>query len=135
MRTALYRYRYYDIDDALLYVGVSLNAVYRLAQHRQDKSWFSDIKTVKLETHDTRTAALDTEREVIRRESPKYNIVHKVSEKWVCPNPYDYRPGENPWQYYERIAYVKRFMPETLIGYEDSSKEFERLSRLNNGWY
>jgi hypothetical protein len=33
-------YRHYDAEGNLLYVGISLNSVVRLTQHRQASGWF-----------------------------------------------------------------------------------------------
>lgn len=70
-RTALYRH--FDASGRLLYIGISLNAVSRLAQHRITSPWFEDIARIELEWHETRTAAHDAERAAIRDERPIHN--------------------------------------------------------------
>lgn len=72
--TALYRY--FDADELLLYVGISKQPINRLGQHRQDKSWWEQISTVRIERYRTRAEALDAERDAIINECPIYNIVH-----------------------------------------------------------
>jgi hypothetical protein len=67
-------YRHFDKNGRLLYVGVSLSAVCRLAQHKTASPWFLKIHRVEIETHLTRRAALDAEREVIANEKPLHNI-------------------------------------------------------------
>ena len=43
-------YRHYDANGELLYVGISLNALNRLAQHREVSAWFPDIAKVTIES-------------------------------------------------------------------------------------
>jgi hypothetical protein len=66
-------YRHFDASGALLYVGVSLSSLDRLADHRGSR-WHSDIATVTLEHFSNREAALDAECDAIKSENPKYNI-------------------------------------------------------------
>ena len=70
--TALYRH--YDAEGTLLYVGISLNAAARLAQHREHATWYSQITSVTIEKFDSRDEALAAETVAIRKESPRYNI-------------------------------------------------------------
>jgi predicted GIY-YIG superfamily endonuclease len=67
-------YRHFDAEGALLYVGISLSAVHRLAQHRDHSGWFADIKRVEIVNFETREDALSAETEAIRNENPKWNI-------------------------------------------------------------
>ena len=71
-------YRHFDADGDLLYVGVSLSAVYRLSQHKQASGWYSDISRVDIENFTSRTAALIAETAAIQGEDPKYNIQKKA---------------------------------------------------------
>lgn len=73
-RTALYRH--FDAGGALLYVGISLNAIARLGQHRLTASWFESIARIELEWFATREAAADAERVAIQTERPIHNIIH-----------------------------------------------------------
>ncbi|MGQ4661296.1 hypothetical protein [Lysobacter sp. F6437] len=70
--TALYRH--YDGRGALLYVGISLCAIYRLSQHRR-KPWSRQIARVSIEWHPTRSAALAAEKKAIKRERPIHNVI------------------------------------------------------------
>lgn len=72
-RTALYRH--FDAAGVLLYVGISLSAVQRLAQHR-DKPWFRQIARVDVEWFDDRGQAERAEVAAIRRERPAHNVRH-----------------------------------------------------------
>lgn len=74
MKTALYRH--FDAAGQLLYVGISLSAVHRLAQHRQTAHWFDRIARIEIEWHESRAAALAAEIIAIRRESPQCNVQH-----------------------------------------------------------
>lgn len=67
-------YRHFDKDGKLLYVGVSLSAVARLAQHRDSSAWFEKIETVKIERFESREAAIHAERNAILLEHPVHNI-------------------------------------------------------------
>lgn len=81
MKTKLYRH--FDNNKKLLYVGISLNSVARLAQHRDAAHWFDDIATVTIETFSTREEALAAERNAIVNENPVCNINHKRTIKQI----------------------------------------------------
>lgn len=73
MRTALYRH--FDINGALLYVGISLDAVYRYRQHIEDeKCWTDDIVNMTIEWLHSREEAIEAERLAITCENPIWNI-------------------------------------------------------------
>lgn len=78
LRTELYRH--YDDTGALLYVGVSLNTVARLAQHMQGSAWADKITTIHIERFDTRAEAIEAELRAIRSERPLHNIAGVVAE-------------------------------------------------------
>jgi len=67
-------YRCYAADGALLYVGSSGVGVARLLGHRL-KPWWRRVTTVTLERHETHAAALLAEREAIRSEEPRHNVI------------------------------------------------------------
>lgn len=68
-------YRHFDKDGALLYVGVSLSTLQRLADHKDCSSWFDDIARVHIERFSRREMALAAEREAIAKENPRFNIM------------------------------------------------------------
>ena len=72
--TALYRH--FDADGRLLYVGISLNAIARLTQHRLTAHWFRSIARIEIEWHESRELAEAAEREAIKQERPAHNVVH-----------------------------------------------------------
>lgn len=78
VETALYRH--FDCDGKLLYVGVSLSAVARLAQHRDNSHWYRRIANMTTEWHPTRKAALDAERKAVRSENPECNIMLRETQ-------------------------------------------------------
>jgi hypothetical protein len=71
-------YRHFDQDGALLYVGISLNAVSCLSAHRRSP-WSNRIARIEVESHPTREAALAAELAAIRNEKPLHNIVGRVA--------------------------------------------------------
>jgi len=74
METALYRH--YDQQENLLYVGISLAAMNRLATHERNANWFSKITRVDMERFSDRKQALIAEKEAIKSENPLHNIIH-----------------------------------------------------------
>jgi GIY-YIG catalytic domain len=71
-RTQLYRH--FDKDGRLLYVGVSISALQRLAQHQTSSAWVPTIAKILVEAYPTREEALEAEVIAIRRERPMFNI-------------------------------------------------------------
>jgi hypothetical protein len=85
-------YRFYDRDGALLYVGISVNAPGRFAQHRHDKPWWADVARIDIEPHRGRDEVLAAERAAIRAEAPRYNVQHAgtaTAPPRVAPPPSD----------------------------------------------
>ncbi len=76
MSSSVSLYRHFDCEDRLLYVGISLSAIARLAQHRNSSGWFSKIAKVTIEKYPSREAAAGAEREAIRKEQPLFNRAH-----------------------------------------------------------
>ena len=74
-------YRHYDKDNKLLYIGISLNSIARLNQHRKHSDWFKDITNVKIEPFYTRDAALKAEQTAIIAEKPLHNVHHNRTIK------------------------------------------------------
>ena len=69
-----YVYRYFDEAENLLYVGVTGDPYQRWTQHRRNQPWADEIDTVSLEQFAFADLAYAREREVIRAESPAYNV-------------------------------------------------------------
>lgn len=68
-------YRHFDDEGRLLYVGVSMMAVYRTVQHRRNSHWFREVCTITIEHFATRAEALTAEALAIRTEKPLHNIM------------------------------------------------------------
>jgi predicted GIY-YIG superfamily endonuclease len=66
-------YRMYDIDGALLYVGITNNWPRRYLAHEQDKWWIGDVALVEFEDYDYRDQAEIAECRVIEDERPIHN--------------------------------------------------------------
>lgn len=75
-KPGVHLYRHFDAKGTLLYVGISLSAVNRLAAHRDASSWYWSIATVTIEVLPTREAAEEAERLAIRKERPLFNHMH-----------------------------------------------------------
>lgn len=78
MRTALYRL--YDVEDVLLYVGVTADLRSRYARHRATKHWWPQVVCRDAEWYPTRQEALDAERSLIKNEKPLYNVQGSVDK-------------------------------------------------------
>lgn len=86
-RTAVYRIR--DEEGALLYVGVTNHVGVRWNQHMLAQPWWSDVRALTVEWHDSREEALAAEKAAILAEQPKHNVTHlKVSRgRWQGRRP------------------------------------------------
>lgn len=71
-------YRHFDKDGKLLYVGISLSALARLAEHKKVSAWFWKIARVEITAYASRADVVMAERLTIKREKPLHNIVHAV---------------------------------------------------------
>lgn len=70
-RTALYRH--FDAERTLLYVGISLQTIRRIMQHRMYADWFMQVASINLEWFATRPEAELAEQQAIRNEHPVFN--------------------------------------------------------------
>ena len=75
-----YLYRYRDASGSLLYVGISINAVARLGQHR-GKDWFPMIAAISVERFDTYDEAQAAELKAICNEKPIHNVIGPRDKK------------------------------------------------------
>jgi predicted GIY-YIG superfamily endonuclease len=73
-------YRLYNASDELLYIGMSGRLMARIETHTQTQPWRDQIAYVKADGFPNRKAASRAEREAIRIENPKYNVLHKTPE-------------------------------------------------------
>lgn len=72
--SSTFLYRHFAKDDALLYVGISLQAIARLTGHRSCSPWAHLITRIEIEAFDSREEALEAEARAIAAEKPRYNI-------------------------------------------------------------
>lgn len=79
-----YLYRYWAVSGVLLYIGISVNAVARLAQHR-GQEWFPRIGTITVERFDTYAEAELAELRAICFEGPFHNMKGPRDEKDLGP--------------------------------------------------
>lgn len=69
-------YRFYDGDGVLLYIGVTADPGVRFKQHRNDKEWWTQVATIRIEKLPTRASVLAAERIAIQEERPLWNVTH-----------------------------------------------------------
>lgn len=95
-------YRHFDADGVLLYVGFSLRAIMRQADHEGSSHWFRQIARIELEWFDTVADAAFAEVEAIQNERPRHNVTipaipsgdFKATEYSGSGRPKDYRKPE-----------------------------------------
>jgi len=63
-------YRFFDAQNVLLYVGISINPPQRWNQHRVEKPWWMEVAQVTVEYPED---AVMAERLAIISENPRYN--------------------------------------------------------------
>lgn len=74
-------YRHFDAAGQLLYVGISLSAIHRLASHGNKSHWADEISRVEIERFLTKEDALAAESLAIALEAPLYNVQHNGESK------------------------------------------------------
>lgn len=79
-----YLYRYWSDRGTLLYIGISINAVARLAQHK-DQAWFSRIAKITIERFETYQEAEEAELRAICYEGPIHNVRGPRDAKDLAP--------------------------------------------------
>ena len=77
-RTALYRH--FSVDGILLYIGISNRLPRRIKEHSRFSEWFQEVCDIKIEWLESRERAFIAEREAIKSEKPKWNIIHNKVE-------------------------------------------------------
>ena len=75
VRTAVYKH--YDAQWAPLYIGISDNFGRRWQQEAREKSWWPDVAHQTIDWYPDEPTARAVEREAIRAENPRHNIVHR----------------------------------------------------------
>jgi len=67
-------YKFYNINNELLYVGITNNIKLRIRQHKQDKEWASEIHKIYISSNMNRNEVHIYEIYYIANEFPKYNV-------------------------------------------------------------
>jgi len=67
-------YKFYNVNNELLYVGITNSMKLRLRQHKQDKPWANEIKKICVSDKMTRNEAHIYEIYYIANENPLYNV-------------------------------------------------------------
>lgn len=83
MRTTLYRF--FDVQDRLLYVGIAGRPAERAHQHSKEKEWWLEVTRSTYEHFTTREAAAAAEVAAIVTEHPLYNVVHNTKGSSPLP--------------------------------------------------
>lgn len=68
-------YRFYDVYERLLYIGITSDPRSRFGQHRASKDWWGDVAVRELTYLPSREALEEAERDAIRTEKPRHNKV------------------------------------------------------------
>lgn len=89
-------YRHFASDGALLYVGISLSWPARTKAHAKGSRWFEQVAKVEIERFADRASALDAEREAIKREKPKFNVIHNRKVKSATSRPTKRKVSNDP---------------------------------------
>lgn len=99
-------YRHFDADGTLLYVGMSMRALVRLASHRATSEWFRDISRVQIETFPSRWEAEEAERTAIETEYPIFNLKGAVKPRAIF--------DEEANELLRKIAKIRRDQPRNV---------------------
>lgn len=78
MNRATSLYRYFDTSGQLLYVGITSRRTGRSLQHAMEKSWWSEVTRCEWQHFATREQAAEAERQAIRDEHPRHNVIGVV---------------------------------------------------------
>jgi excinuclease UvrABC nuclease subunit len=76
-------YRHYDLNKALLYVGVSVNAAKRTSDHSRGSPWFLRVRAITVEHFSSKSEALAAEGMAILMENPIFNKARHM--KYIEP--------------------------------------------------
>lgn len=75
-RTAIYRF--YDMSDRLLYVGIAKSPEKRWKDHELTKRWWHLVARNEVAWLDSREAALTAEAVAVENEAPLYNAIRRA---------------------------------------------------------
>jgi len=69
-----YVYKFYNLKNELLYVGITNHPMNRFRQHKKDKDWFHEVNKICISDNFYRNEASLYEIYYISNELPKYNV-------------------------------------------------------------
>jgi predicted GIY-YIG superfamily endonuclease len=110
--TALYRW--FDADDALLYVGITRALRARTKEHQESQPWWRAVRRAEVEWFPTREEARYAEIRAIRFEEPLHNSADRRPSVEECR-----RTRESLWS--------------RLVDYEPALKELELACESPSG--
>jgi hypothetical protein len=87
MPDAITIYKFFNVADDLLYVGITGRGPRRWVEHGATQPWWGDVARVEVEHEADRRRAVERERELIREYHPKHNVVHNGKSK-IVPMPH-----------------------------------------------
>lgn len=120
-RTALYRL--YNVDDRLLYLGITVNVRQRFCQHKMTKFWWHLVARKDVTWYPTREAALAAERTATVGERPIYDA------SYLAGNGPKYKTGPKASDPYWR-PFAERLYREIEEGEYQSGERLPDESRL-----
>jgi hypothetical protein len=94
-------YRHFDKDGKLLYVGISLNTLKRIRDHKSQSTWFDSVVRIEIERYPSREEALIAEERAIVEEKPLLNL--RYAKRWGAAS----RGPEKQKIYEEGLAEAK----------------------------
>jgi predicted GIY-YIG superfamily endonuclease len=106
-------YRVYDAQGALLYIGITMNPGSRFAQHSEDKPWWTDVADIRVEHYGSREEVLAAERDAIKSEHPRFNVVHNIARKFDTAQAINARENQGRWCLFRDMS--RRVRCEQLI--------------------
>lgn len=72
-------YRFFDANDHLLYIGITINFGGRMAKHAKLKTWWGEVARIEIERLPDLESLRIAERKAIMAETPRHNIRMNVS--------------------------------------------------------
>jgi predicted GIY-YIG superfamily endonuclease len=118
-------YRLYNVNDTLLYVGISYSAIARMVQHKAEKPWFDQVVRIEIEKFLYRDGAAKAEERAIKYEKPLHNIQHSGSTKARQRN--GQIQTENVRSFQERISRMCLVMPN-IIAWDEMTASSRKYS-------
>ena len=89
-------YRFFNSSDQLLYIGITMNPPSRFRAHASNKSWWSEVSRITVSQFESRTQLAKAERDAIKAEKPKYNVMHNKDYEGLRSTPTTESRSSNP---------------------------------------